>query len=127
MCTLEEALTEGNNELAQAKDHQVLDNISHDAVSDYILEKAPGDKSHTNDAADEKTVIADREDESLIRKINDKNVQAQWYRCSIPIDGNSNTFESYFSYIPHEIFIKSSRIQTNTVRISSESSSRKSG
>ena len=31
MCITEEVLKEGNNELPQAKDHQVLDNISHNS------------------------------------------------------------------------------------------------
>ena len=69
----------GNNELARAKDLQVLGNISHDVVSDYIIEEVPSHKLHANDTADEEIVIADREDEAFTRKISDEDVQAQWY------------------------------------------------
>jgi len=42
MYTPEEALKEGDNELAQAEDHQFLDNISHDVVSNYIIQEVSG-------------------------------------------------------------------------------------
>jgi len=79
MCTPKEALKEGNNEPPEAEDRQGLDNVSHDVVSDYIIKEVPGNRSHANDAVNEKIVIADREDEAFTRKISDEDVQAQWY------------------------------------------------
>jgi len=99
MCTPEEAWKEGNNEMAQAEDYQVLDNISQDVVSDCIIEEVPGRKSHANDATDEEIVIADSE---LSRKINDEDVQAQCYQCSVCTNSYFNTSKSYLPHIPHE-------------------------
>jgi len=41
MCIRGEALKEGNNKLPHVEDHKVLDNISHDVVSDYIIQELP--------------------------------------------------------------------------------------
>jgi len=106
MCTLEAALKKGNIELAQAEDHQVLDNISHDVVSDFIIEEVLNHKSHANVAGNAEIVIAGREKEAFTGQINDKNVQAQWYGCSVPNNSYSNTSESYFPYILHESLLR---------------------
>lgn len=53
MCIPVEALKEeANKEFAQAGDHQVLDNISHDVLPDYTNQEVPGYKSHANDVVD---------------------------------------------------------------------------
>ena len=45
-------------------------------------------------------MIADKED--VQGQVNDENVQAQRYKCSVPTDTYSNASKSYFPYIPHE-------------------------
>jgi len=52
--------------LAQAEDHQVLDNISRDVLSDSINQEVIGSKSHVNDAVDEEIFILDKEDEAFV-------------------------------------------------------------
>ena len=100
MSTPEEALKEGNIDLALAEDHQVSDNIY--VVSDCIIQEVPSHTSHANDAANAEIVIANKADEASTRKINDKDVQAHWYGCSVSTDSYYNNSKSYFPYIPHE-------------------------
>jgi len=64
-------LKEGNDELVQAENHQVLNN-SHDVISNCIIEEVPDHKSNATDTDDKKIVITDEE-----RKINDEDVQAR--------------------------------------------------
>ena len=60
MCIPNAALKGANKELAQAKDHQVLDNIPHGVLSDYTNQEVLGFKSHVNDTADEEIFILDK-------------------------------------------------------------------
>ena len=69
MCIPKEALQDGNNEHPKAEDHQVLDNISHDFVSDYEIQELPGHKSYANNVGDEEIVIVDKED--VVGKVTD--------------------------------------------------------
>ena len=52
-------LEEANKELAQAYDYEVLENISHDVLSNYINQRVPCYKSHVNDVTDEEIFILD--------------------------------------------------------------------
>ena len=91
------SLEEGNNEHPEAQDHQVLDNISHDFVSDYEIQECLGHKSHAN-VAEEEIVIAEKED--VGGEVTDANIQPQWYGCLASTDSHSHIFESYFLCIP---------------------------
>ena len=74
MCIPKEALKEeANKELAQANDHQVLDIISHDILSNSINQEVLGSKSHVSDAPDEEIFISDKEDEAFIGKVNNED------------------------------------------------------